>query len=127
MKEENLISKKDVSNIIFDALSYKIGERLKGYSSPLDKIVDEVVEEQGDKIRTLCRNALRTIVSGKNFEKNIKEEFEHKVAKSLVGKLEGSVAKAVDVLGQNPQMRAEMILAIEKIITKQSLQDKLKE
>lgn len=117
MENKTLLSKKDVSEIVFDALNIKIGERLDNYSSPLNKIIDDVVLEESEKIRGICRKALTTVISDKSFEKNIKEEFQRKVAKSLVGKLEGSVEKAVEVLRQNPQMRAEMILAIEKIIT----------
>jgi hypothetical protein len=36
----------------------------------------------------------------------------------MVGKLEGAVEKAVDTFRQNPTLRSEMILAIERIIEK---------
>jgi len=116
--EKNIIDKKSIMEIITDALNSKIGERLNGYSSPLNNIVDEVVNENADTIREICRNALKTVVSDKQFEKSVRQEFEHKVAKSMVGKLEGSVEKAVEVLRQNPTLRAEIILVIEKMVKK---------
>lgn len=114
--KETLLNKQDVLNIVFDGLSKTIGERLGSYNSPLNNIVDGVIEEHADEIRTICREALKTVVKDKKFKDGVKFEFQRKVAKSMVGKLEGSVEKAVGVLRQNPQLKAEMILAIEKII-----------
>jgi hypothetical protein len=46
----------------------------------------------------------------------VQEEFQRKVEKNLVGKLEGSVEKAADALRQNPAMKSRMILAVENIV-----------
>lgn len=119
MKNEPIISKDDVLAIVTQALHSKIGERLSGYSSPLNAIIDGVVQENSEKIQQICRESLAAVTNSKEFAKAIKEEFTHKVAKSLVAKLEGTVEKAVEVLRQNPTLRAEMILKIEKIIKEQ--------
>lgn len=116
MKDTPIISTGQVLEIVTDALKSKIGERLSAYSSPLNGIVDAVVKEQGDQLTDICRKALAHVVSSKEFANNVQNEFTHKVAKTLVGKLEGTVEKAVETLRQDPRLRAEMILAIEKLI-----------
>lgn len=115
MKKE-FLNKEDVMDLVVGAIASKFKERIEGYSSPVNNIVDAVISEQADEIREICRDTLKTVVNDKEFKKGIKTEFKRKIAKSMVGKLEGSVEKAVEILRQNPQMRAEMILAIEKII-----------
>ena len=116
MKNEALISKEDVLFTVCQALHSKIGERLNAYNSPLNVVVDSFKEKEKEKIMEICREALKSVVNNKKFAETVKQEFEHKVAKSLVGKLEGSVEKATEVLRQNPSFRAEMILVVEKMV-----------
>lgn len=40
----------------------------------------------------------------------------HKLAKTLVAKMEGSIDKAVTTLRSDPTIRAKMVLAIENIV-----------
>lgn len=113
---KELFSKTDIENILFDALSERVGERLKGWNSPLNTVIDSVVDGKTEELRGIVSRALDLVVKNKTFEKQIQEEFTRKVAKSLVGKLEGAVEKAVDKIRQDETLRARMILAIEKII-----------
>ena len=114
--EKSLINEKDVLLVVGSALNQQIENQLKGYSSPLIKIVSEVVQSYEDKIKKIVNDALSETLNSDEFVKVVKDEFSHKVAKSLVGKLEGSVEKAVEVLRQDQAMRARMILAIENIV-----------
>lgn len=116
MKNEPIISKEDVLKVVTDALVSKIGERMNAYSSPLNKVIDDVIEDHAETIRTIANSCLKETLATKEFRQTVKEEFTHKTAKAMVGKLEGSVEKAVEVLRQNPTLRAQMILAIENII-----------
>ncbi len=114
--KDGILNKSEVLDIVVGAISSKFGERIKGYSSPLDSIIDDIVLEQSEEIRKISKNVLSQVIKDSQFKKDIKTEFRRKIAKSMVAKLEGSVEKAVEVLRQTPQLRAEMILAIEKII-----------
>ncbi len=86
------------------------------YNSPLKEIMDEVVADHREEIRKIFDDALTTTLVSKEFKTAVREEFQHKVAKNLVGKMEGSVEKAVEVLRQNPTLKSRMILAVENII-----------
>jgi hypothetical protein len=54
-----------------------------------------------------CRESLKFVTNDKKFQTAVQEEFQHKVAKAMVGKLEGAVEHAVDRLRQNETLRAE--------------------
>jgi hypothetical protein len=114
--KENLFSKSEILDIVVDALKGKVAERLNTYSSPLNPVIDEVVKAHAETIRDIANACLKETLATKEFKAIVKEEFAHKVAKAMVGKLEGSVEKAVEVLRQNPTLRAQMILSIENII-----------
>lgn len=112
------IEESEIKEVVIAGLREKIATRYT-YEA-VDRIVQEVMEEESsrDNLKRFIRECLSFVKGDKAFEKMVKEEFQHKVAKSMVGKLEGTVEKAVDAIRQDQTLRAEMILAIEKIIKK---------
>lgn len=70
-------------------------------------------------LEKFLRDALKFVTNDKKFQAAVQEEFQHKVAKAMVVKLEGTVERAVDIIRQNPTLRSEMILTIrsEMILT----------
>ena len=117
MKEISL-NEEEIKKVILDNLKEKVATR---YTYQIvDDIVKEVMSEEKSRtnLEKFVRECLSFLGGDKHFEKMVKEEFQHKVAKSMVGKLEGTVEKAIDAIRQNQTLRAEMILAIEKIIKK---------
>lgn len=112
------LTEEEIKEVIVSSLREKVATR---YTYQIvDDLVMEVMNEQEsrDKLRAFVRQTLSFLKDDKQFEKQVKEEFQSKVAKTMVGKLEGTVEKAVDVLRQDPTLRSQMILAIEKIINK---------
>ncbi len=116
MKNEPLISKNDVLNVIQSALMGQVQKVIEGYSSPLDKIIRDVITENEEALSKVIRDALTMSFKDKQFVSNVNTEFKHKVAKVLVGKLEGAVEKAAEKLRADPTIRARLILAIEELI-----------
>lgn len=117
MKEIKL-TEEEIKELIVNALREKVATRYT--FTIVDQLVDDVMKEEGsrEKLRHFVRETLNFVKDDKQFEKKIKEEFQTKIAKAMVGKLEGTVERAVDVLRQDPMLRAQMILALEKIISK---------
>lgn len=112
------LTDEEIKGVVISAVREKIATR---YSyDVIDKMVNEVMNEEDSRVKfkKFVRECLSFVQGDKNFEKLVKEEFQHKVAKSMVGKLEGTVERAVDAIRQDQTLRAEMILAIEKIIKK---------
>lgn len=116
MKNDPIISKEDVVDVVREALMSKVGKVLDGYSSPLDKIICSTIAEHEEELSAIIRQALALTLKDKQFVANVNTEFKHKIAKVLVGKMEGAVEKATEKLRANPTLRARLIVAIENII-----------
>lgn len=114
------LTEQEIKDVVVAGLREKIATRYT--YEVVDIIVQEVMEEavSREKLRKFVRECLSFVKGDKAFEKTVKEEFQRKVAKSMVGKLEGTVERAVDAIRQDQTLRAEMILAIEKIVKKAS-------
>lgn len=107
----------EILNIAKSAIRDKIIDRFTTtWSSPINKMADDVVAAHSEEIKVLMEDCLNQITSSKLFKETVQEEFIRKVAKTMVGKLEGIVAKSVDKLNNDPTLRARMILALETII-----------
>lgn len=113
-----ILDEQEIKNTVIETLRTKIADR---YSYPLmDEIIKEVMQEEDSRnnLKRFIRECLLFVKGDAKFEKIVKEEFQRKVAKSMIGKLEGTVERAVDAIRQDQTLRAEMILAIEKIVSK---------
>lgn len=106
---------------VLDSLKKGISEvivsKLGGYNSPLDGIIKDVFEAEKRSVTDILKSIFQEVIGSDEFKATIKEEFQRKVAKNLVGMMEGQVTKAADALKQDPTMKSRMILAIEKIVT----------
>lgn len=86
------------------------------YDSPMKRAAADVLNKHGDEIKQLMDDAFSKVVLTPEFQQTVLQEFEHKLAKSLVAAMEGTVAHAVNTLKSDPTIRARMILALETII-----------
>ena len=115
------IDEKEIQEIILNSLREKVNARYT--YKYVDRAVDEVMAEEGNqrKLEEFVRSTLDFVNKDASFNKEVRKEFQRKVAKTMVGKLEGTVERAVDKIRQSETLRAEMILAIEKIIKKNNI------
>lgn len=115
---EPVITKKDIVKIAIEAVHNRVADYLgnNSYNSPLNKYIDEALNEKADLIKKIVNDCLQNTLGNAEFKKVVKEEFTHKVAKAMVGKLEGTVEKAVEALRRDTSVKARMVIAIENII-----------
>lgn len=116
----------DLEKAILHNAQKAIGEafhkNLTGYNSSFNKLVDETVANHRDELKTIIEENFTKVIRSKEFDNAVKNAFEHKLAKTLVSKLEGGVEKCVATLRSDPTIRAKMILAIESIVKEVSPQ-----
>lgn len=105
-----------VLDTIKTGLSDVIKAKLSGYNSPIDEVIKTVFESERGEIIDVLKSTLREVIGSDEFRVTIKEEFQRKVAKNLVGMLEGQVTSAANALKQDVTMKARMIVAIENIV-----------
>lgn len=112
-----LIEREEMRTILVDSLKTMLKD---SYSSPSRNVVNRVFEELAPEMESSLREVLKEVVLDEQFKLDLKEAFRHRVAKQLVGELAGAVEKATTSLKQDPRIKAEMVLAIENIISKES-------
>lgn len=111
------ISDNQILRIAREAIEQKIVDTFAGgYNSPLQKVINECIDGHSAELRELVNGTLGQMFASKEFKAVVQKEFIHKVAKTIVGKLEGTVEKAVDKLKNEPTLKARMVLAIENIV-----------
>ena len=93
-----------------------VKSRLSGYNSPLAKMVDEVVARQEGEIKALLREAITDAVSQDDFRREVKSAFAHTLARLLMADFKGEIEKQASALRQQPDFRARVVMAIEKIV-----------
>lgn len=118
---KTLFTDKQVAEIVMNSLYEQFNKVINAdYSNPIKIIAAEVIEENRDTIKKEFSTALELSFNDKEFRDIVRQEFKRKVAKTLVGKLEGEVDKAVAAIRNDQTIRARMILAIEKIVNEDS-------
>lgn len=58
------------------------------YNSPLRQLVSDVFAEQRSNVEKIMQSVLGEVLNSKEFKVTVKEEFQRKIAKNLVGYLE---------------------------------------
>ena len=93
-----------------------IRENLTKYNGPLHQLCTKVVDDHKEELMTIVEQGFSAVIHADEFKEAVHLAFQHKLAKLLVSKLEGTVEKCVDTLRSNPVLRAKMTLAIESIV-----------
>lgn len=107
---------KQIVKEIKESLSKVIVTNLTTYNNPMNKLINDIFQSERDNVSLIMKSVLSEIVSSPEFRETIKEEFNRKVAKFLVGSMEGQVKRATEVLKQDPTFKSRMILAVQSIV-----------
>lgn len=108
----------DLREAVLGALESKISQAIN--YQELHSMIGNVIEERRDEFNKLFNKCLDKVFADKAFTDVMIDEFRHKVAKNLVGKLEGAIEKNINKFRQDPVMNSKMVLAIENIIKNNS-------
>lgn len=109
------IKDEDLKGAVYEALKEKLHSAINYVE--LHKMIDGVIEERQPEFDKLLNSMFDSFFKDTNVQKAMLDEFKHKVAKTMVAKLDGAVEKNVNKFRQDPAVNARLILAVEKIIT----------
>ncbi len=104
----------ELKEVVFSALKDKIGSAIN--YQEMHSLIEEVITERKPEIKTLLDECFDAFFADPGMKQAIIDEFQHKVAKNLVAKLEGTVEKSVNDYRNDPTLRAKLILGIERIL-----------
>ena len=109
----------DLLNAVKDGIREGVKQKLtaSGYGqTPIDKVVSEAVNSHSDSIKQLLNECLVSAMKDDDFKEEIKCGVRKKLGVLLVAKFGGELEKQVNVLKSDPVTRAEITLAIDKIV-----------
>jgi hypothetical protein len=102
---------------IRSGLAKAIQEKLSGYQSPLQTLVNNAVENHAAEIRELLTGSVKQSLSDPDFRKQIQDAVKTKLARLLVERFGGELEKQVNQLKSEPSTRAKIMLAIQEIVS----------
>jgi hypothetical protein len=109
-----------MEELILQQVNKAIGEAIKteliGYNKPLSKLTEKVIDNNSDKLYSLINDEFSGLLDSKDFKIALQEALNQKLAKVLINRMGGELEKQVNELKQNPQSRAKITLAIDKVI-----------
>ena len=79
-------------------------------------MIESVMNNNRESIMGKMDAALKSVIEKPDFKAALIEEFNRKVAKTLLSGLEGLVEKSANSFKQDPTIRAKMVMAIQGII-----------
>ena len=105
-----------LEDAIRDGIRAGVVDKLKGYNSPLEKLMTSVFEQKQADFRRLLEDAISSCLNDEAFRESIKVATRHNLAKTLIQRFGGEIEKQVNVLKSDPTTRARIVLAIEDIV-----------
>lgn len=103
-----------------DGIRTAVTDKLKGYNSPLDKLIEAAVTKHQAAFRELLESSIATTITDEDFRQQIAAAVRVNLAKTLVQRFGGEIEKQVNVLKSDPTTRARITLAIEEIVKQAS-------
>jgi hypothetical protein len=98
------------------AIEDSIKAELAGYQKPLSKIVLDVIDRHHAELEKLVDASLCGLIASEEFKVALKKALDDKLAKVLIDRMGGELEKQVNALKANPATRAQITLAIDRII-----------
>lgn len=98
------------------AIQKAINDTLGGYNSPLQKYITVSIEKYDKKIIQLLEESFAEEIGKDEFKRLAKEELLHKVVKSIISGIDGSVDKVVNQLKQDSVFRSKLVLFTNNLI-----------
>ncbi len=106
----------EIMDQVRKAIGQSIAQTLAGYDSPLKKVVEKVMKDHSAEIHELVGSAVASLLDSSDFKTSLQDAMRHKLAKTLVGKMDGAIEKQVNELRGNPVFRARLTTAIDDIL-----------
>jgi len=108
---------KELINIVKQSIGEAVRDKLKGYNSPVEKIVKDLFEDSNTGIRSLIEDTFKSVSLDDEFRAEMKRAMHHKIARELTSAFgEGIFKKQINLLKSDHMLKARCITAIEKII-----------
>jgi len=105
-----------LENALRDGIRNGVLDKLKGYNSPLDKMLAQALDKHQGALTDLMGDTIGSLINNQEFRDELATAARHALAKQLIHKLGGELEKQINALKSNPTTRARIVLAIDEIV-----------
>ena len=104
---------KAAERAIYDSITSRLASDWQG---PIKNCVDRVLNRHEAKLESIVESAYLKLIDSDSFSKQVDEALAQKLARSIVSKMGGELESKVNELKANPETRAQIALAITKLV-----------
>jgi Fe2+ transport system protein B len=107
---------KQVHVSIEAALSKSLSDAMSGYNSPLLKYAHNVVAKYQTQIEKVFDEVVQEGIASAEFKERVREVLLHKIAKTIISGIDGSVDKTINLMKQDQVFRGRLTLAVNDLV-----------
>lgn len=111
-----IIKAEAIQAIMAEAAVKVFKEKLEGYRSPLEPIIEEAFKANDAAIRKAVHAATSECVNSPDFAKQLVNQLNHKLANLVINKCSGLVEKSFNNIMQDAVLRTKLQTAVIAII-----------
>ena len=111
MNEDNLL--KAAERAVYDSITKSLS---CDYRGPIKDCVDNILSRHQAKLEAIVEGAYLRLIDTDSFQAQIDDAMTNKLARSLIAKMGGEIESKVNELKSNPETRAQITLAIAKLV-----------
>ncbi len=98
------------------SISKSFTDALSGYNSPLQKYALNVVAKYQSSIEGVFDEVVCEAIKTDEFKQRVREVLLHKIAKTMISGIDGSVDKTVNQMKQDSIFRSRLTLAVNGLV-----------
>lgn len=91
-------------------------EALGGYNSPLQKYAVNVVQKYQTAIESVFDEVVSEAIKTDEFKERVREVLLHKIAKTMISGIDGSVDKTINQMKQDAVFRSRLTLTVNSLV-----------
>jgi hemoglobin-like flavoprotein len=106
----------EIMDVVDKSLTKAMEAALTGYNSPLTKYAHNVVAKYQTEIEAVFNAVVSEGIKTEQFKERVREVLLHKIAKTIISGIDGSVDKTVNLMKQDAIFRSKLTLSVNTIV-----------
>lgn len=111
-----LMLEDEVQKAVHSSIQKAFNDALGGYNSPLQKYALNVVAKYQTNIENVFDEVVKEAIKTDEFKQRVREVLLHKIAKTMISGIEGSVDKTINQMKQDSVFRSRLTLSVNSLV-----------
>ena len=106
----------EVVRSVQSSIQKSFNDALGGYNSPLQKYAINVVAKYQSSIESVFDEVVQESIKTDEFKQRVREVLLHKIAKTMISGIDGSVDKVINQMKQDTVFRSRLTLSVNSLV-----------